>query len=58
MKNGVPKRSTAKVQSYTDKVSFKYKTKTVRDWQKKIIMDQQRMLYSMDHNWGAALLSI
>lgn len=58
MKNGVPKRSTAKVQSYTDKVSFKYKTKTVRDWQKKIIMDQQRMLYSMDHYWGAALLSI
>ena len=52
MKNGVPTGYTEKNSGYTDKAKYRYKKKTVRDWQKKIIMQQQRMLYYIDDNWG------
>ncbi len=55
MKKGVPKKYNAKVSSYNDKGTFKYKTKTVRDWQKTIALRQQKMLYYIDYSWGDAL---
>lgn len=58
MKNGVPKKYTAHVSSYTDKASYKYSAKTIRDWQKKILMRQQRMLYYINYDWGDSTLAI
>jgi hypothetical protein len=57
MKGGVPTRFSAVVSGYNDKATYRYSTKTVRDWQKTIIMRQQRMLYYIDYNWGDAMFA-
>lgn len=57
MRGGVPTRFSAVVSGYNDKATYRYSTKTVRDWQKTIIMRQQRMLYYIDYNWGDAMFA-
>ncbi len=58
MNGEVPKSFKAHVGIYDDDASFKYTTKTVRKWQKEIIMRQQRMLYSFDYYMGDAMIDI
>ena len=57
MRGGVPTRFSAVVSGYNDKATYRYSTKTVRDWQKTIIMRQQRMLYYIDYSWGDAMFA-